>query len=338
MILVTGATGLLGAHLLADLVKLGHSVRALIRSNSNRVVVKKVFDLYAPEYSPIETIEWLEGDILDIFSLHKAMEGVEFVYHCAAMVSFNSKDRDLMMQINSTGTANVMNVALEKGVQKVCHVSSVAALGKPAQKADISEENWWKNSPEKSWYAKSKYAAEREAWRAAEEGLNVVIINPSVILGAGDWSKGSAEIISTASKGMKFYATGATGFVDVRDVSMSMIKLMKTSYNRERYIISSENITFRDLFNLIHDCLGRKKPSIKAGPFLTGLTWRAELIRCIVTGSKPFITKETAYASSKSYSFSNAKIKKEANIEFIPIEQTVKEICEVFLKEKIKSS
>ncbi|MDQ3192131.1 MAG: NAD-dependent epimerase/dehydratase family protein [Bacteroidota bacterium] len=334
MILVTGATGLLGAHLLVDLVKSGQKVRALKRENSNFAVVEKIFKLYAPEKSLYDSVEWVEGDILDVFSLFQALEGVDYIYHCAAMVSFDPSDRDKMLKINATGTANLMNIALEKAVKKVCHVSSVAALGKHDLSSEITEKNWWKNTPGNSRYAISKYSAEREAWRAAEEGLNVVIVNPSVILGPGDWSKGSAGIISTAFKGMKFYATGTTGFVDVRDVSKCMIKLMESTLSGERYIISSENINYRDLFNLLHDHLGRKRPSIKAGKFLTGLTWRTEFIRSLFVGSTPLITRETAQASGSSVYFSNEKIKKQLNIEFIPVAQSIKDICKIFLEEK----
>ncbi|HET6245733.1 MAG: NAD-dependent epimerase/dehydratase family protein [Bacteroidetes bacterium] len=334
MILITGGTGLLGAHLLVDLVKAGHKVRALKRESSNLDVVEKTFKLYAPDYSFRDSVEWIIGDIRDIFSLYEALEGVEYIYHCAALVSFNPKYRDLMMEVNGTGTANLMNAALEKKVKKVCHVSSVAALGKTVQDDPISEENWWKNAPENTGYAISKYSAEREAWRAAEEGLDLVIVNPSVILGSGDWSKGSAGIISTAYKGMKFFATGITGFVDVRDVSKCMIKLMEGSFNHQRYIISSENVNFKDLFNLLHDNFGKKRPTIKAGKFLRALTWRTEFVRSLFTGSVPLITRETANASASTVLYSNEKIRKHLNFEFIPVAQTIKEICQEFIKEK----
>jgi dihydroflavonol-4-reductase len=278
MILVTGATGLLGSYLIAALAKKGVKVRALKRPGSDMATVKRIYAYYGPSDIPFEqAIDWKEGDILNPFSLNEAMEDIAQVYHCAALVSFDPKDRNQMMKVNGEGTANVMNTAMYSGVKKVCHVSSVAAFGKTDDADVITENNWWKNAPENTFYGISKYTGEREAWRAMEEGLDVVIVNPSIILGAGDWAKGSAAIFSQAYKGMNFYASGITGFVDALDVTECMIRLTDGPFNNDRFLISAGNLPFKELFDHIHDEFGIKRPSFKAGKVLTGIAWRAEL-------------------------------------------------------------
>jgi dihydroflavonol-4-reductase len=334
MILITGATGLLGAYLLAGLSHKGEKVRAIKRAGSDLSIAKKIYSYYGSSTIPFEeAVEWVEGDILDCYSLSEAMEGVEKVYHSAALVSFNAKDRGLLMKVNGDGTANVMNAAMDACIKKVCHVSSVAALGKAENSDIITENNWWKNSPGNSFYGISKYTGEREAWRAMEEGLDVVIVNPSIILGAGNWDKGSASLFSAAYKGMHFYTSGITGFVDASDVAECMIKLMDGPFKNERYILSSGNLPFRDLFNAIHDEFGRKRPSYRAGIVLTGITWRAEAIKSLFTSKPPLITKETARAANSRIYFSNEKVVKALGYEFRPMETTIKELCSLYLKE-----
>ena len=220
MILVTGGTGLVGAHLLYDLTSSGKKVRAIKRTSSDISVVKKVFSYYsADSENLLKNIEWVNAELSDVYSLLDAMEGVQEIYHCAAMVSFEKKKEEEMMKINIEGTANMVNAALAKSVSKFCHVSSIAALGRDEKGGFISEETFWKSSPDNSNYSISKYGAEREVWRAAEEGLNVVIVNPSLIIGGGNWTQSSSNMFSKGYKGIKYYSSGENGFIDVRDVS-----------------------------------------------------------------------------------------------------------------------
>jgi len=336
MILVTGGTGLVGTHLLYDLTRSGKPVRALKRVNSDITNVKKVFSYYTSNPEPLlKLIEWQDADLLDIYSVTEAMEGVSEVYHCAAMVSFDSKAHTEMMKINVDGTANMVNAALEKGIRKFCHVSSIASLGRAEHGALTTEETSWKSSPENSIYSISKYGAEREVWRASEEGLNVVIVNPSLIIGAGNWDKSSSNMFSKGYKGIKFYTDGANGFVDVRDVSALMIRLMNSEISNQRFLLNSENATFRTYFDLMHTAFGRPKTSIKAGKFLSGFAWRADKFRSMISGSIPLITKETAQSAHKINRFSNQKILSAfPDHTFIPLEKSVKETCELFLKDK----
>lgn len=335
MILVTGGTGLVGIHLLYDLTRSGKRVRALKRSNSNISNLKKVFSYYTANAEELlKNIEWINADLLDIYTLLDAMAGITEVYHCAAMVSFEPKHENEMMKINVEGTANMVNAALEKGIRKFCHVSSIATIGRAVDGSISTEETFWKSSPENSNYSVSKYGAEREVWRAAEEGLNVVIVNPSLIVGPGNWQQSSCNMFSKAYKGIKFYTDGATGFVDVRDVSALMIKLMESSVSNQRYLITAENVTYKNYFDQIHHAFGRSKPGIKAGKFLSGFAWRAEKIRFKLFGSTPLITKETARSAHNISRFSNEKIASVfPEYKFIPLEQSVKDTCKLFLRD-----
>lgn len=335
MILVTGGTGLVGTHLLYDLTRLGNKVRVIKRANSNVSNVKKVFSYYTSDAdSLLKNIEWVDADLLDVYSLMDVMEGVEQVYHCAAMVSFEKKHQAEMMKINVEGTANMVNAALEKGIKKFCHVSSIASIGRAERGGVTSEETPWKSSPENSNYAISKYGAEREVWRASEEGLNVVIVNPSLIMGGGNWTQSSSNMFTKAFKGIKFYSEGTNGFVDVRDVAAIMIKLMESDISSQRYLLNGENASFRHYFDLIHEAFGKPKSSIKAGKFLTGFAWRAESLRALLTGSPPLITRETSLSANRKSSFSNEKfLKAFPDYKFISLEQSIKDTCALYLRD-----
>ncbi len=310
-ILITGATGLVGMHVAFDLTAAGHAVRLLCRPGSNRAMLEKVFAFYSPDFKKqLALIEWFEGDILDIYSLEDAMEGIRDVYHAAALVSFVPADRDRMLKSNIEGTANIMNAAMYCGVRKVCHVSSIAALGKRDDGGLIDEEVYWKNAPSNSWYAISKYGGEREAWRAAEEGLDVVIVNPGFIIGPGDSTRSSLALFGTVKNGMNWYTPGITGYVDVRDVSAAMIRLVKSDVSNQRFIMSAENLDYRTVINAMNAVFGKKPAGKKLSPFVGGIAWRAEKLLAALAGRTPRITRETAAAAQEQNRFSGEKIKK----------------------------
>ncbi|HET6224681.1 MAG TPA: NAD-dependent epimerase/dehydratase family protein [Bacteroidia bacterium] len=340
MILVTGGTGLVGSHLLYDLLRSGKKVRALKRKESNLQNVEKVFSYYTSSPRHLfNQIEWVDADLLDVYSLLNVLDGVDYVYHCAAMVSFESRHQDEMMYLNVEGTTNLVNAALTKGIKKFCHVSSIATLGREEHDPIITENMFWKASPDHSNYALSKYEAEREVWRAAEEGLNVIIVNPSLIVGGGNWQQSSSNMFSKAFKGIRFYTDGVNGFVDVRDVSALMIKLMESDINKQRFILNSENSAFRRYFDLIHTAFGKPKSSIKAGKFLSGFAWRAEKVRHLLTGATPLITKETARSAHRVSHFSNNKILSVfPDYQFISLEEAVKHTAKLYLKDLSPSS
>jgi nucleoside-diphosphate-sugar epimerase len=333
MILITGATGLVGSHLTFELVRTGHMVRALKRRGSDLAMIEKVFSLNSDAHEDLlSKIEWVEGDILDIFSLEEAMDGIDEVYHCAALVSFLPEDKKKLVRVNSEGTANVVNAAIEKKIRKFCHVSSIAALGRPENQSDLIDENLvWKTSKNNSMYAVSKYGAEREVWRGTAEGLDVVIVSPSVILGVAGTGMGSSRIFNTMWKGLKFYPPGTNGFVDVRDVVKAMIMLMKSDIRNERFILNAENLEYKELFRIMAAAMGKPAPSIKVGAAMSGLAWRLEKLRSVITRFKPLITQETAHTAVQNYKYSSEKIKKELGFEFTPIEETIRHFSQMFL-------
>ena len=333
MVFVTGGTGLVGSHLLLELVLAGEKVRALKRPKSNIGQVRKTFSWYRDDAEDLfGKIEWVEGDVLDIFSLDEAVKGVSEIYHCAGMVSFYKKDRFELQRINHFGTANIVNAALKGGIRKLCHVSSVSALGKEKQGETITENHLWKTSKHNSYYAISKYAAEREVWRGMEEGLDSIIVIPSIILGPGNWNSGSTKLFTTVWNGMPFYSTGLNGYIDVRDVSSLMVRLMKSDKKNERYIFSAEDVSFKTIISLIANALGKPKPFIKLASWMGEVGWRVEQVKLIV-GVRPTFSKEIARAAFGKFYFSNKKISSELQHEYIPIHKSIDNTAKIFLKD-----
>jgi len=339
MVLVSGGTGFVGAHLLLQLLKKNQKVRAIKRKNSDLSLTEKIFSCYNRDDEILYSqIEWVEADISDIFSLDDVMQGIEKVYHCAAVVSFNPKDREKLFNTNVKGTANIVNAALKARINKLCFVSSIAAIGRSENNEFITETTEWKSSGRNSNYAISKYEAEKEVWRGIEEGLNAVIVNPSVILGPGDWESGSAKIFDTLSKGSRFYTAGVNGFVDVRDVAAVMIKLMDSDIINERYIVSSENLSYRELFTIILNKFGLKPPSTEASRILLEFAWRFEKIKGIIMNKRPLITRETVNTSQNKYFYSTAKLQKAIDFNFAPIKDIIGITAKLYMKDKLKQA
>ncbi len=331
MILVTGATGLVGAHLLYNLCKTEDTFRATKRAQSDLNRVKKIFSYYTDEVEQLfAKIEWIEADLLNITELDEAFIGITKVYHCAAWVNFNPKYKYQMIANNVNSTANIVNLCVAYKITKLCHVSSVAAIGRTENDPFVNENTPWIDGPENSNYAISKYNSELEVWRGIEEGLNAVIVNPSIILGPGAWKKGSSVLFHTIAKGMPFYTQGTNGFVDVRDVVKVMIDLMESSIQSERFILCSESIPFKQTFDYIADAMGKKRASIKVSSFLNALGWRAAKVISIITGKSPSLTKETAKAGNGISIYENNKIKKALDFEFIPVEQSCKDFSKMY--------
>jgi dihydroflavonol-4-reductase len=334
MIFVTGGTGLVGSHLLAELIRTGEKVRALKREHSNTDYTRKVITgYYKMSEKQFNQVEWVTGDILDIHSMFSLLEGVDYIYHCAAIVSFSSSDKNLLLKTNAEGTANLVNAAIEHGIKKFCYVSSVGTLGRNKKDGLTTEEHWWKESNTNSVYSVSKYRAEQEVLRASAEGLDVIIVNPSVILGPGNWDKGSSQFFSTVWKGLHFYTKGINGFVDVTDVIKIMKTLMESGITNELFIISSENLAYRTFLNLISRYLDKPQPSVYIPPLLSHLGWRYEKIKSLISGSSPLVTEESARTAHQNYQYSHQKIRDCLNYTFMPVEDSIKKTCEFFLKD-----
>ena len=327
MIFVTGGTGLVGSHILLRLAKEGIPFKALKRETSSLQICKNVFSHYAAK-DLFAKISWETGDVNDIPALEKAMEGCSKVLHCAGVISFHPTEVELMRKVNIEGTANVVNVAISKGIKKLGYISSIAALGRNSTVGIVDEECYFKATKLDSNYALSKYYAEQEVWRASQEGLDVVIVNPSVILGPGDWNKGSSQIFQRIHKGLKFYTTGSTGYVDVVDVANSLIALLFSEVKNERFIVNGTNLKYRDCFNRIADGFGKPHATIKVTPFLKEIAWRVEAFRSFITGKKPLLTQETANSAMTNGTYSTAKIKSAIEFQFTDIDSTIKKYCD----------
>jgi len=333
MIFVTGGTGLLGAHLLFLLCKKGFKVKALKRKNASVNVTRHIFEQNAKQeaLALFENIEWCAGDLLDYQSLMEATEGTEQVFHTAAKVSFVKSEKDAVMKQNIKGTANVVNACLENSVKHLCYVSSIATLGKNTDSSFINEQSPRTETEIATNYSQSKYEAELEVWRAIAEGLQAVIVNPSIILGAGNWHRSSGSFFTTVWKGMKFYTEGGTGFVDVFDVCKAMIQLSEKGISGERFIISAENRSYLSIFNKIAEALNKKKPHIKANNTMLELAWRYEYLKHLFSKHKPAFTKETARSAVTKSLFSNQKLCETLDFEFNSIDNTIERIAQAFL-------
>ncbi|MEZ2337110.1 NAD-dependent epimerase/dehydratase family protein [Mucilaginibacter sp. RCC_168] len=317
MILITGATGFLGAELAKLLVNSGQHIRCTKRSTSRIPAL----------LTPYQTqIEWVDADMLDIFALVDALEGVTQVYHCAAWVSLKQADKDPMINTNVTGTANVVNLCVERGIRMV-HVSSIAAIGIAKPGELITENHHLEQSTENDGYAISKLESEMEVWRGIAEGLDAVIVNPSLILGASAGTSGTGALFKTVQKGLKYYTGGSGGFVDVEDVAKCMVALMNRDITAERYIISAENYTYQNMTTEIARDFGIKPPSKLAKPWMMGLAWRGAAVLAALTGGSPAIDKVSARAASEVRNFDNSKIKEAIGIEFKPVSETIAEVC-----------
>ncbi len=339
MILVTGGTGFLGSHLIFSLLQAGKKVRAIKRKSASFDIISRVFDFYRKDFQSVgDTIEWVEADVTDVYSLEEALEGVMDVYHAAAIVSFQPGDEKRMEVVNVKGTANLVNACINKNIRKLCHVSSIAAIGRADNNEVIDENVVWKASRRNSNYAISKYGAEREVWRGIEEGLNAVIINPSIILGPGEINSGSTRLIATVEKGLKFYTPGINGFVDVRDVVNAMVQLMGSDITGKRFIVSAENLAYKDLFGFIADSLEKLPPRYEAGKWMSELYWRVEKARSFITGKNPLVTRETARTANNFYLYSGEKLASIINFQYTPICESIADACNYHLKKKNASS
>jgi dihydroflavonol-4-reductase len=330
MILVTGGTGLVGAHLLLYLIEsrsIGNEkVRAIYRNIESLDKTKSLFSLYKKD-NLFDTIDWIEADIVDVPSLEYAFQGIEYVYHCAAMISFDAQDESLLRKTNIEGTANIVNFCLDKGVKKLCYISSTAALGDiAAYESIITEEAEW--NPEKlhTDYAISKYGAEMEVWRAQQEGLAIIIVNPGIIIGPGFPEQGSGRLFKQVGNGLPFYTLGTTGFVAVSDVVRIAVQLTKSEVRNQRYTLIAENIIFREILNTMADALKVKRPTIQLTPLLMQIGWRADWVLSRIFRRKRQLTKAMASASSSTNEYSNEKIKSELNTDFLDVHQYIKNI------------
>lgn len=323
-VLITGGTGFLGSYIVKELVQKNYSVRAIRRTTSK-----------LPFYIPgeiFQNVEWVPGDVLDVISLEEAMEDVDAVIHSAAVISFHKADKERMYHVNIEGTANVVNAALEKNISRFVHVSSVAALGRTKTGGHVNEEKEWQENKVNTHYAISKHRAEMEVWRAIGEGLNAVMINPSTVLGYGDWNSSSCRIFQTVYNEFPWYSTGVNGFVGIEDVARATVLLMESNISEQRFIANSENWSFQQLFNAIADGFGKKRPHRRVTPLLGGFAWRMEKIKSLFADSKPLLTKESMRVAFSHTYFGNDKLLNSlSGFSFMPLQESIQIACKKYL-------
>jgi nucleoside-diphosphate-sugar epimerase len=324
-VFITGATGFIGSHIARRYLAEGHPVSVLYRPQNGYGLLADVAD----------QIIWQEGDVLDIPSLEAAILPNIDVIHAAAIVSFTPKDRDRMEQINVEGTANIVNVCLKAGVRKLGYVSSVAAIGRPVAKGGkpgepvvVDEDQKWEESPNNSTYAKTKYLAELEVWRAVAEGLNAVMVNPSVVLGVGDWSRSSLQLIKYVQDEKPFYPAGLVNYVDVLDVTDALVRLMQSEITAQRFILNGGTIPYRSLLEQIAVVLGKRPPTMRVPPVLTQLLWPLEAVRSWLTGKAPLITRETARSASALYRYDGRKIEQVLRFQYRSLNETLQRVAD----------
>lgn len=320
-ILVTGATGFVGAYLVRWLLQKGYKVRGIKRATSN-------FDLLGDAK---DKLEWVNTDITDVVGLEEAFEGITHVFHCAASISFHPRDVSLMHKTNVDGTANIVNLCLDYKIAKLIHVSSIAALGRSKDRLDLDEKCQWVESRDNSSYALSKHLAEQEVWRGVAEGLSAIIVSPSVIVGSRSWDDGMAGFFKKIDSGLKFCPTGRSGFVDVRDVVIFMERMLHHEATNQRYILNAVNITHQAFFKMIATSINTTPPGIMVGPFLAEVAWRVEWLKEKLFGIPPMATKESARASVTHFNYHNDKSRSVQGFSYRPFEQTIQDTAQQYL-------
>tara|TARA_B100000902_G_scaffold398907_1_gene467460 strand:+ start:323 stop:1333 length:1011 start_codon:yes stop_codon:yes gene_type:complete len=332
-IIVTGGTGLVGAHLLYFLTKSGKSPIAIRRNNSNILNVRNIFSYYDTEYESLfSQITWKKCDILDIIKLEHIIQDVEYIYHCAALISFNNKDKDRMIEVNATGTANIIDLSLKYNIKKLCYVSSIATLGSN-NNLPVNENCFW-NWENQSGYSVSKYLAEMEVWRGFAEGLSGIIVNPSLIIGPGSWDSGIGTIIRKGQWGIPFYPEGSCGLIDVNDLVKTMIELMDSSITNERFIINAEHMSYKQIMSIVAKSFNKKSPYIKLNStWMKVFIWIDIMINKIRRTKIELSTDAINYTNSKTI-LSNEKINKTISLNYKKITESIEQCIQIFKNKK----
>ncbi len=327
MELITGGTGIVGSHLLLERAMRGVSIRALARPGSDRSIVARIFRHYREDADELlERITWVEGDLEDELSLQDAMEGVRHVYHAAALVSFDDRDRERLRKVNQLGTANIVNAVLSSGVERLCHISSTAAIGSAPVGTERHEGLPWKDDGTISPYAISKFAAELEVMRGIAEGADAVILNPCVVLGPGPSGRSSMTLVDRMSKGTGFHPPGSNAVVDARDVAACASLLMSKGGKGERYLIIGQNVSYKELLGALSRAFGKTPPTMELPPWALGWAWRFEAIRTLF-GGRPMITRSTARSAIEQRSWSSRKMHNTIDHSFLDLESMSRNVA-----------
>ena len=310
---ITGCNGLVGSYIARKLLIEGAQVSALKRKDSSLEHIKDIAD----------KITWYEGDILDILSIEKPIKEADFVVHCAGFVSFFSQDYPKMHKVNVEGTANIVNTCLKFGYKKLLYISSVAALGINAQQEVVDETQEWDDANMISKYGYTKFMGETEVWRGHSEGLDVIVVNPSVVFGRGEWGRSSLALIKYAFSSPMFYPTGDINFIDARDLADIIYKLIEGKIYNERFILSAGKTSYFNFMEIISKQIGKKTPKFA---FNTTIAFFAlQLVRIIAffKGTRPMLSKEIINMTFRKTRFSNDKVIKRLDFRFRKLQDTI---------------
>jgi len=336
MILVTGGTGLVGSHLLLELAKSGNKVRAIHRKDSDLQAVKKVFSYYIPADEIdflFSKIEWKEADLNDIPALTEAFTGITIVYHCAALISFDTSDEKALRKINIEGTANIVNLCVAFKIKKLCYISSIATMDKSLGEKFVTENFTWNQDKYHNEYAISKHGAEIEVWRGTQEGVPAIILNPGVILGPGFWNTGSGQFFKKIGEGLNYHFPKTTGFVGVQDVVNASITVMRSNIQNEQYIVVAENLSFTEVLGLVAESIQKPCPKKPLKPWMVFIGWMYQSLTNSLFGSKKLITREDYKSLFKNSFYSSAKLKSDFSFKYTPIKEVILETGKIFRKE-----
>ncbi len=321
MIFVTGANGLLGSHICKALIDKNYQVKALVRKGSDQSLLNQIE----------QHIEIVHGDILVPEELNTYLTGVDTIIHCAAIVSFHQADKALMQEVNVTGTTNMVNLALNHNINYFIQISSVAAIGRLLGKGTVDETSKWEESKFNSNYANSKHLAELEVWRSMEEGLEAVVLNPSVIIAPDHFDRSSGQLFKYVWEENLFYPDGLINYVDVNDVTEAILTCLKDKIKTERFILNGGAVTYKSLFEGIATRLNKKPPKYKSHHLLIKIGMYLDWFKSLFTGKRPIITKETVLLSGAEIYFNNEKAKTKLNISFAPLSGTLDWACNKIL-------
>jgi len=336
MILVTGGTGLVGSHLLFKLISNNENVRAIYRREKTLQRVKHVFSYFSDDAETLfDKIKWVEADINDIPKLQDAFKGITHVYHCAAFVSFEPDKYKTLRKVNIKGTANIVNLCISYRVKKLCYVSSIAAIGHHSDPEKfIDEQTAWNPEDDNSVYAITKYGAELEVWRGTQEGLDAIIVNPGIILGAGYWNGGSSgNLFKQIYKGMRYYVNGVTGYVDVWDVVNTMHQLIESDIKNEKFILISENLSFKAFQTKTAKALNVKPPMKEAKQWLLNIAWRLDWLQFKLFSKRRSLSKQNSKSALSVTKYNNSKLKNALDFEFKPIDEVIVDVSKLYLKD-----
>lgn len=327
---------MVGSHLLLELLKSGNKVRAIHRKNSDLQAVKKVFSYYKPS-DEIDflfgKIQWIEADLNDIPALTKAFNGVSTVYHCAALISFDTSDEKILRKINIEGTANIVNLCVVFKIKKLCYISSIAAMDVSLGEKYVTENFTWNQEKYHNEYAISKHGAEIEVWRGTQEGVPAIIMNPGVILGPGFWNAGSGQLFKKIDEGLNYHFSKTTGFVGVQDVVKAASIVMESNIQNEQYIVVAENLSFRDVLGLVAESIQKPSPKKRLKPWMVFIGWIYQSIANFLFGTKKLIAREDYRLLFKHSFYSSAKLRSEFPFQYTPIREVILKTGKIFRKE-----